>query len=234
MIRCLHGAVGHHHDWDLFKAFPQLTSHSIEALDLWSLFDASSPSLAEAGEQIATQAAPGDILLGYSLGGRLALHALLAEPGKWRAAIIISAHPGLPHPSDRSDRRTHDEKWAQLAAQDWPTFLTQWNTQPILGQIPRQPGLHQAEAPHQNAVAQSFRTWSLGTQADLRPDFPKITCPVLWLTGEKDPKFTELAQKAAPILPHGQHQAIPKAGHRLPWDQPEAFAEIVHAFISKQ
>lgn len=224
MIHCLHGAVGSHRDWDLFKG--TFKQDSI-ALDLWKLFENASPSLTEAGKTIAAQAAQNDIILGYSMGGRLALHALLAHPEKLKAAIIISAHPGLIE--GHEERLTSDEIWSFLPGQKWEPFLKKWNKQNILSTPPN--GLHQADFQDRAAVAKSFRHWSLGTQENLLPHFKGITCPVLWITGENDLKFTRLAEEAVSVLPNAQHHIIPDSGHRVPWETPQAFAEIVNSFL---
>lgn len=231
MMHALHGAVGH---FDVWKPLAASLSIPVRPLDLWRLFDRTSPSLAEAGRLIAARASPGDLLLGYSMGGRLALHALLADPTKWQAAIIVGAHPGLTE--GHAARREADEQWAERALHDWRSFLKQWNRQGLLatpsGRWGAPDQLPQAPRSEQRAVAQSFRSWSLGTQANLRPELPKISCPVLWLTGELDPKFTALAAEATSLLPRGRHQILPGCGHRLPWEEPLLFQNAVELFSS--
>lgn len=224
MIHCLHGAVGSYRDWD------QLTDSmpgQIRPLDLWRLLDGPSPSLSEAGTIIAQEANQDDILIGYSMGGRLALHALLADPDKWRGAIIVSAHPGLR--IGHLERQASDRRWANLAQRDWEAFLRSWNDQGVLSGVPA--GLHQAGFGDREAVSKSFHFWSLGCQEDLRSSLARIKCPVLWLTGEKDLKFTELAEEVCPLLPQGRHLVIPHCGHRLPWESPASFHEAVEKFL---
>ena len=223
MIHCLHGAVGNPLDW---QAFITSLDTPAQALNLW---DYLPQSLSETGAQIAKQANPGDILLGYSMGGRLALHALLADPEKWRAAIIISAHPGLI--SDHQSRLAHDQKWADLAEQDWPQFLQKWNQQGILDQKPL--GLLQATAQDQIPVSQSFHSWSLGAQNNLRPKLAQITTPILWITGENDQKFTTIAREITPTIPSSTHLTIPNCGHRVPWEAPQKFLHSVQSFLRK-
>ncbi|MGC6460106.1 MAG: alpha/beta fold hydrolase [Akkermansiaceae bacterium] len=225
MIHCLHGAAGSFHDWD----FLQEALHTpIRAIDLWRFFDDRSPSLAEAGKMIAEQAETGDLILGYSMGGRLALHALLATPEKWRAAIIVSAHPGLTE--NQGARLADDRRWAELALSDWPRFLKEWNAQGILnGTLP---GLHHASEEDHALVARSFLHWSLGAQGNLSPRLKEITCPILWLTGENDPKFTRLALDTTPAIPEARHTILPGCGHRLPWESPELFLDAVEKYLA--
>ncbi len=228
MIHCLHGTAGSHHDWDLFKG---KFGTEMSAMDLWSLLEQEQHlSLPAAGQRIADAADEGDILLGYSMGGRLALHALLADREKWKAAIIVAAHPGLQEGHDA--RILRDEGWAQLAEDDFDEFLFRWNEQELFDDSKDFcDGLIQAEQENKHQVARSFRDWSLGTQYDLRPAFPGIGCPVLWVTGAKDGKFSRIGEEASPKLPHGRHIYIPDAGHRVPWERPNLFEAAVKDFI---
>jgi len=225
MIHCLHGAVGSPTSWELFQdSFPE----PLNALDLWTLFDRATPSLAEAGQLIAARARPNDILLGYSMGGRLALHALLAEPAKWRAAIIISTHPGLT--DGHRERIQKDEEWSILSLLKWQPFLRKWNQQAILSGSLK--GFHPATFKDREAVSKSFQHWSLGKQEELRPQFARVTCPVLWLTGENDPKFTHLGGESSALIPGARHQILPGCGHRLPWEKPDLFLNAVEKFLA--
>ena len=165
------------------------------------------------------------------MGGRLALHAMLNQPRLWKSAVIISAHPGLKNESDRVQRREKDAEWSALALKgDWADFLAKWNAQGVLGgelEMPDRIKLKERRV----SVARSFVDWSLGTQGDLTADLAKITCPTLWLTGERDTKFTQLAKVTVPQLQHGRHQVIPECGHRVPWEQPDAFQGACVEFL---
>jgi len=226
MIHCLHGAVGNSKNWDLFRSS---FSEEILAHDLWKLFKNEQPTLQQAGQHINQQASENDVLLAYSMGGRIALHSLLHSPQKWRAAIIISAHPGLHR--GQADRLSTDRRWSELAAQDWDHFLRKWNAQSILPKVP-----HGTFPPHpkdQASVAQSFLSWSLGQQNDLRPLLKNISTPTLWITGADDQKFTSLAKESTQALTKASHAIIPASGHRVPWEQPKQFSQVVRDFLAK-
>lgn len=225
MIHCLHGAVGSSRDW---APFQNLLGEELIAHDLWNLGRTARTSLTSAGEEIAGLACKDDILMGYSMGGRIALHALLAAPEKWKAAVIISAHPGLSQ--GRDERLQHDSKWADLANEDWSTFIKKWNEQGVLPS--NTTGLIQATIDDRKAVADSFHHWSLGSQKNLIPQLAPLTLPVLWITGARDLKFTGLARTAAKKIPSVHHDIVPDSGHRVPWEQPEEFSKIVKSFLS--
>ena len=226
MIHCLHGAVGNFQAWETLS---QDLDESVNSLDLWRFFDHSAPNLFETGQLICKGAGLGDVVLGYSMGGRIALHALIAEPEKWRAAIIVSAHPGLI--IGQEERREKDREWARISKENWTSFLHQWNNQEIFLSSPEE--LHQADIKDNEFVSESFLHWSLGRQNDLRSDLPKITCPVLWITGSHDPKFTALAEEATSLLPNSEHLIISGSGHRVPWQRPKEFSASVQNFLER-
>ena len=108
MIWALHGAVGMAADWRQFAAAMPSHLGGVRRLDLWRFLDCCPMSLDECGRALAEEIKridPEPTLIGYSMGGRLALHAMLNQPGLWKSAVIISAHPGLKNESDRVERR---------------------------------------------------------------------------------------------------------------------------------
>ena len=75
--------------------------------------------------------------------------------------------------------------------------------------------------------------WSLGKQEDFRAGLAQLDLPVLWLTGKRDEKFTALAAEVVPKMPQGRHVTVMKAGHRVPWEDPECFCEAVGIFLAQ-
>ncbi len=240
MIWALHGAVGRAADWLGFSADVRKDSAvaaavgEVRRLDLWRFLDCCPMPLGKLGDTLAGEIArvdPDPILVAYSMGGRLALHALLAKPQMWRGAVIVSAHPGLSSELEREDRREKDGEWSAMALKgEWSDFLKKWEGQGVLngaGEMPDRRVLKGRRA----SVARSFVDWSLGAQADLTDRLHEIECPVLWVTGEDDVKFTKLAKKAVAEMPHAEHQIIAGCGHRVPWEQSEVFSKHCRHFI---
>lgn len=236
MIWALHGAVGRAADWRAFAAGLPSGFGAVRRLDLWRFLDCCPMSLEAFGNALTEEIVridPEPVLLGYSMGGRLALHALLARPSVWKAAIIVSAHPGLTSEAERSARREQDAQWSSMALKsDWPDFLRQWNAQSVLGDSGDLPDRGQLKS-RRASIARSFVDWSLGAQADLVPRLEKIPCPVLWVTGERDERFTQLGLEAVAELPQGEHRVVPDCGHRVPWEQPEEFIGLCQRFLAK-
>ena len=236
----LHGAVGLVSDWR--ETGTQLAAHGIgtRAVDLWRFLDCCPMPLPDFGTALAAEAAgevfrgTGRLLCGYSMGGRLALHTLLADPSPWQAAVIISAHPGLEDADDRTARLAADADWAARALMDdWAAFLDDWNAQPVLagtapGSDPRSRASRLMQ--RRREIARSFVDWSLGAQEPLWERLAEIHIPVLWITGKDDPKFSDLAARAAAIMPNAAHLAIDSAGHRVPWQNPAGFCDALAHF----
>lgn len=171
------------------------------------------------------------ILLGYSLGARLALHAMTQQPQLWDAAILISGHPGLRTVEDRNARLVQDQAWAvRFLREPWPDVMTAWNSQPVLAGETVPATDQRLVETWRHEIARATDAWSLARQADLRARLGAVTCPVLWLTGGLDEKFTALAAESCTLLKHARHAVIPDAGHRAHLDQPEAVAAAVTAF----
>ncbi len=197
-------------------------------------------------------------LLGYSLGGRLALHALLRQPKRWRGALVVGAHPGLRSKSEKAARLSHDQAWGQrfqeknscsgAYAQDWDTLLDAWSKQAVFAGRPNPCPPREVDF-SRGAVARLFDQFSLGRQDDLRPflrecyteastvypetEKHRLPRPALhYFSGQDDAKFRTLGDELAAIGPGITHHVIPGAGHRVPWEQPEAFAHAVRSIIT--
>lgn len=238
-IWCLHGAVGSAADWDGWS----VDGWAIRRLDLWRFLSCcpmNLPALGHALNREAEAIGGTQVLLGYSMGGRLALHALTAH-GPWSAAIMVSSHPGLENPGDRARRRASDAEWAALALKgDWNSFITKWNAQPILQPPPASP--HQSVLPQadrtalktrRQEIARSFIDWSLGAQEPLWNQLESIAPPVLWVAGERDDKFRLLAERAAEQSGTALAAIAPHASHRVPWENPDWLASRVEKFLSR-
>ncbi|WP_200278686.1 alpha/beta fold hydrolase [Haloferula rosea] len=239
-IWCLHGAVGMADDWSGFS----VPGWAIKRVDLWRFLDCCPMSMPAFGDALNEEAAATQgrkVLLGYSMGGRLALHALL-QGSVWEAGVIVSAHPGLEDEPAKKDRRAKDAEWgARALRDDWSDFLEAWNGQAVLGTSAGGASFANRALLKQRrqAVARSFMDWTLGGQESLWDQLPNLPCPVLWAVGEQDEKFRSLGENA--LTAHHTGNPAPRAsmdlwvgkgaGHRLPWDLPDEFAKKVGEFL---
>jgi len=221
-IVALHGNLGSPADWEA------LSLPGLRAVDLWEF---SSLSFCEFADELATSLTRGlekPVLAGYSLGGRLALHAMARHPNRWSGAVILSAHPGLCCIEDRLARRISDEIRARDAREmEWGAFVEKWNRQTVLGGAFPTPSQLALE-PRREAIARAFESWSLGRQEDLRRKLSSFHAPVLWVTGENDEKFTRLGAEMADVFTRFRHELIPGCGHRVLQEKPEELIRAIN------
>ncbi|MGK5593837.1 MAG: alpha/beta fold hydrolase [Parachlamydiaceae bacterium] len=227
----LPGFLGLKNDWDLFKA----KHFGVHTFISESLF--CKPSLNEFAQafNIKMEENPfsSRVLMGYSLGGRLALHILLQAPHLWDKAVIISAHPGLNTLGEKEQRIASDTIWAhKFLHNPWEDLLAEWNTQAIFQGF--LPCLTKREEEFSRSNLAHFLThYSLGYQEDLRESIARLPCSILWITGELDQKFSSLASDLRFTHPKSRVLRLGNAGHRVPWEQPEAFQKEVYSFLKE-
>ena len=167
------------------------------------------------------------LICGYSLGGRLAMQAVLAHPPLWKGAIFVSANPGLEHEEERAARRARDAEWAvQCLSASWESFLKEWDAQGVFKGSPPPPDRSSLK-PWRKSISRAFIDWSVGAQENLAPLLKQSPVPQLWIAGQRDARFSALARRMA----GGQAVIIPHAGHRLPLETPERLAECLQPFI---
>ena len=70
-------------------------------------------------------------------------------------------------------------------------------------------------------------------QEDLLLQLEKVTCPVLWIVGERDTKFLKVAEAAVEAIPNAELLIVPECGHRVPWEKPAEFHSAVRDFLDK-
>lgn len=163
-----------------------------------------------------------DVIIGYSMGGRRAL----AEAHRFAKAVIVSAGLNAPDP----DRRLRDEEWARrFESEEWPELMRAWNAQPVFGghRIERKESDYD-----RSELARMLRQWSPAVLPP--PVLEKIETPILWVAGERDGKYVEIARDAVSRLPNAQLWICPDAGHRVPWEQPAAFVRRLRDFLELQ
>ncbi|HEY0788084.1 MAG TPA: alpha/beta fold hydrolase [Thermoanaerobaculia bacterium] len=234
MIWCLHGFLGRSADWQPFESrWSEAAGMPVRAIDLFA-----KPLPPETPAQWAAKFVRAvkniddlPILVGYSLGGRLALHALIAEPEAFRGAVIIAAGLGVEGEEARQERRVRDDWWAaRFESEPWDVVIRDWNAQPILAGSP-EPERDEMEY-DRDALATALRWWSPAVQKPLAPLLPDVATRLLWIAGERDQKYADEARRAAAALPDCTLWIAPGAGHRVPWDVPGLFGERVAEFVA--
>ncbi len=173
-------------------------------------------------------------LVGYSMGGRIALQAALPENLGHRIdrLVLIGASPGLADPAERDARRTADEALArEMEAGDIGTFARRWaNRAPVLeGQPPAVRERAHADRLRNSpsGLARALRGLGTGALPSLWERLGDLAMPVNLVVGERDRKFQAIAERMAARLPNARVQVLPGAGHAVHLEVPERVAELL-------
>lgn len=245
----LHGFTGSSASWDDSIAY-FAKHYRVIVIDLLGHGASDAPA---SPERYSIQAAARDIdallghllipnvhLLGYSMGGRLALYFALAYPQRIKSLTLESASAGLMTEQERANRIASDEMLAaSLEANGIRHFVDYWENIPL---FVSQQGLDAHTIAKQRAIrlkqnpvglAGSLRGMGTGMQPSLWGRLKEIKAPVLLVTGALDTKFTTINHNMQAQIEHGQHIIIPNAGHTPHLEQPETFHATVSEFLKR-
>jgi 2-succinyl-6-hydroxy-2,4-cyclohexadiene-1-carboxylate synthase len=175
-------------------------------------------------------------LIGYSMGGRLALYLTLHFPERFLKVVLESASPGLSTEVERLERIKCDAQIAiKLTRGDFNTFLSNWYNQPIFAAIKNHPEYqHMVESRLQNhplELEKSLRFMGTGSQPSLWEQLPANTKSILLLAGEYDKKFIDINTKMARTCKFTELKIIKNSGHNIHLENTQEFVQNVRNFL---
>lgn len=178
-------------------------------------------------------------VLGYSMGGRVALHLAAAAPARVGRLILESASPGIADPGERAERAASDDALAERIERDglaW--FVDHWASIPLFSSQAALPAEERAALRARRlrgsarGYANSLRGMGAGRQTSLWARLPELATPALLISGELDVKYVRLNSAMAALMPDARHAIVPGAGHTVHLEQREAFAQLVVGFLA--
>ena len=233
-----HGFTQTARSWATFTTLLRAATPDVEtvAVDLPGHGDSDASPDADlwaSADQLVARGGPGTYV-GYSMGGRVALHAALTQPDEVRALVLIGATAGIDDPAERQARRDADDRLAgHIESVGVPTFIDEWLANPLFA------GLTEATAQRADrlrntaaGLSASLRATGTGTQTPLWDRLGEIECPVLVLVGERDEKFTELGQRLVDGIIDAELVVVPDAGHSVHLERPEATVAAIGAWLA--
>ncbi|MCY3960386.1 MAG: 2-succinyl-6-hydroxy-2,4-cyclohexadiene-1-carboxylate synthase [bacterium] len=179
-------------------------------------------------------------LVGYSMGGRVALHFALAHPDRVGSLALIGARPGIDNPAERAERIAADEALADRIESDgieW--FADFWADQPLFATqrsrlLPEQQAELRAQRlacdPH--GLAHSLRGMGAGAVEPVGCRLRELAMPCALIAGVDDAKFVGIAQEMAAEIPQAVVCLIPDAGHAAHLEAPDLTAAAVIQCVS--
>lgn len=179
-------------------------------------------------------------LLGYSMGGRVALHLALAAPERFASLTLESASPGIVDAAERAARVRADEALADLLEQDGiEAFVDRWEQMPLFASQSRLSAAARARvragrlASDPRGLAGSLRGFGAGVPTPLQGRLGELLLPTLLIAGALDAKYVSLGQEMAAAMPMARLEVVADAGHTVHLEKPDAFASLVSRFIKE-
>lgn len=177
-------------------------------------------------------------LVGYSMGGRVALTLGCTAPQRLRSLTVIGATAGIADEAERQQRAEADTARARRLAADFEGFVDEWMADPLfagqaaLGNSHLRAARAQRLASNPEGLARSLVAGGTGTMAPLHGRLADCGTPTQLLVGALDTKFCDVADRLAAALPHATVTRIDGAGHAAHVERPEAAASAVAEFIA--
>jgi len=176
-------------------------------------------------------------LVGYSMGGRLALYLILRYQQYFSKVVLESASPGLKTAAERQERIARDNLLAdKLENGDFEKFLTDWYRQPLFRDLLNHPRFREMFKKRlkndPTGLAKSLREMGTGCQSSLWDKLPQNKIPLLLVVGEKDAKFRSIADGMASLCSTATVEVIKGCGHNVHFEEPGKFATEVEKFLS--
>jgi len=178
-------------------------------------------------------------LVGYSMGGRVALNLACTDPGRVRSLALIGTSAGLANPDQRAQRRADDEALADRIERDGLTdFVDEWLAKPLFTSQNRLGSTHMARARRQRlannprGLAMSLRGGGTGAMEPLHDRLPRCHVPTVVIAGADDTKFTAIAQQLTATMPNAVVRLIAGSGHAAHVEQPGAVVEAIRSHVS--
>jgi 2-succinyl-6-hydroxy-2,4-cyclohexadiene-1-carboxylate synthase len=248
-VLLLHGFTGSSADWQ--PIMPQLAAqYRVLAVDVVGHGQSDSPaaterySMAAVGADLVALLAELDAdpahLVGYSMGGRLALYMASHHPTAFRSLILESASPGPRDATEHQQRDRQDRRLAErIEREGIVAFVDLWEALPLWESqrtLPADVLQRQREARLQNSpqgLANSLRGMGTGVQPSLWDVLGHLSMPVQLIAGELDTKFVTINHEMQALTPNTRLNVISGAGHNTHLEQPEAFLRVLLDFLQE-
>ena len=187
--------------------------------------------------ELLEAAPPGSAVVGYSMGGRLALHAALREPERFGALVLVGASAGIEDPAERDERRRSDESLAAwMESSPIEEVVARWEALPVFatqsGELrERQRAGRLSHDPAE--LAQLLRSAGQGATPPAWDRLAELRCPVLLAAGALDERYATAAHRMAALIPSARVRLVRHAGHAPQLEAPGEFEALLGEFLDE-
>jgi 2-succinyl-6-hydroxy-2,4-cyclohexadiene-1-carboxylate synthase len=225
----LPGFMQHADSWsEVAAAVGERYPSSVVEFETWT-FEERLQEIEAAGE--------GAVLVGYSMGGRLALNAAVRNPGRYPGLVLVGSTPGIEDADDHARRRVSDDELAAwMESHTIDDIVARWERNPVFA---TQPGWLLAEQRRwrlRNSprdLAGLLRSAGQGAVPALWGRLGELSMPVLALAGAHDTDYVGIGERVAELVPLGRFELVADAGHAAHLEQPAAVRDAILAFIER-
>ncbi|MGE8206236.1 2-succinyl-6-hydroxy-2,4-cyclohexadiene-1-carboxylate synthase [Heyndrickxia sp. NPDC080065] len=178
-------------------------------------------------------------ILGYSMGGRLALAFTILFPEMVNKLILESASPGLRTEEEREARRFQDESLAERILENGlKSFVQYWTNIPLFQTQKKLSESIQLKIEQQRlqnnpiGLANSLKGMGTGSMPSFWEKLSFLEMPVLIITGSLDNKFCKIAEEMKNVISDAKHETILSVGHAIHVEDSQKFGTIIKEFLS--
>ena len=243
----LHGFTGSTKTWDeVIESFEE--TYRIITIDLMGHGLTDAPYIVQRysmEEQVEllhnffeARRIPSFTLIGYSMGGRVALAFTMKYAEMVEQLILESSSPGLKTEEEREARRKSDRALAEKIEKDGlEAFVEQWENIPLFESQKSLPETKQQAIREERlsqrviGLANSLRGMGTGSQPSYWDDLKNFTKPVLLITGELDKKFQQKANDMKEKFLSCKNVIVSGVGHAIHVENPQIFATIIEKHL---
>jgi 2-succinyl-6-hydroxy-2,4-cyclohexadiene-1-carboxylate synthase len=179
-------------------------------------------------------------LVGYSMGGRLALYLAVHYPHLFQTVTLESASPGLATAEARQTRQQADDTladWIELHGME--AFVDRWEQLGLWASQEKMPAFAKQQLRAQrltnrvHGLANSLRGMGTGVQPSLWGELAGLKMPAFILAGSLDEKYVAIGKQMADLIPINQFQVLEGVGHTGHWEMPALFNQTIHHWLQK-
>jgi 2-succinyl-6-hydroxy-2,4-cyclohexadiene-1-carboxylate synthase len=247
-VLLLHGFMGHSSDWQVVAAAIEnrfnvlsvdLPGHGNSLIGKDETRHGAQTFFDELNRLLERLALVRIHVLGYSMGGRLALQWALAYPNRIEKMVLESVNPGIANIAERELRCQNDLALSRKMESpdfEFKTFLEKWYRQALFADLHRHPHFnHLMKRRLQNNpghLALALRAFSVGQQGSLWPKLAEMRQPVLLVAGALDQKYVNISAEMQSRNPGFKREVAPGCGHNVHFENDRWFVHRVMAFLT--
>lgn len=179
-------------------------------------------------------------VVGYSLGGRLALSLACRFPHCVRSVFAVGAHPGIDDSKERLERQNWETSLSdtlvseglQRLVEDWER-LPMWGTQSRLSKAVLARQKDGRLSHNARSIAWAIQTLGTGSMPALWPDLETLQIPVTVVAGTEDQKLSQLNRRVLASSARVTLEQVQGVGHNVGLEAPDELSRLISLHLER-